>query len=95
MSEYKIQHQEPENLFYVHLEDGQRAYLKYKHSGLESAVSQVDFWSTFVPDSHRGKGLASKLVEAGFSWAEGQGLHMQASCWYARLKLDKRQAENK
>jgi len=95
MSEYKIQHQEPENLFFVHLEDGQRAYLKYQHSGLESAVSQVDFCSTFVPDSHRGKGLAAKLVEAAFSWAEKENLHMEASCWYARIKLDKYQSEKK
>jgi len=90
MSEYEIQHQESEDLFFVCLEDGQRAYLKYRHSGLESAVAQVDFWSTFVPDSHRGKGLAARMVEKGFEWADQQGLHIEASCWYAKLKLEKR-----
>ena len=90
MTQYEIQHQEEENLFYVALESGQRAYLKYRHSGLESAVPQVDFFSTFVPDSHRGKGLASKLVDRGFAWADGQGLHITSSCWYASRKLEKR-----
>jgi len=91
MTQYEIQHQEEENLFYVALESGQRAYLKYRHSGLESAVPQVDFFSTFVPDSHRGKGLAYKLVEAGFAWADENKLHITSSCWYATKQLKKRQ----
>jgi len=90
MAEYEILHQESENLFYAPLDGGQRAYLKYKHSGGESAVSQVDFFSTFVPDSHRGTGLASQLVETGFTWAEQQNLFVVASCWYVKKKLDKR-----
>jgi len=92
MSEYEIKHQESENLFYASLEGTEKAYLKYRYSGLESAVTQVDFYTTFVPDSHRGTGLASKLVNAGFAWAEEQGLHIVSSCWYAKLKLDKRQS---
>lgn len=92
MTDYQIEHQENEDLFYVALEDGQRAYLKYRHSGLESAVSQVDFWSTFVPDSHRGKGLAAQLVEHGFAWADEQGLYIISSCWYASRKLEKRKS---
>ena len=92
MTDYKIEHQEIENLFYVALEDGQRAYLKYRRSGVESAVSQINIWSTFVPESHRGEGLASKLVKHAFDWGDDQGLHLTASCWYASKLLEKRQA---
>jgi len=90
MTDYQIEHQEEESLFYVLLEDEQRAYLKYRRSGIESAIAQVDMWSTFVPESHRGKGLAGRLVEHGFSWAEEQGLHITSSCWYASKLLEKR-----
>jgi len=92
MSDYNIQHQADQNVFYVSLEEGQRAYLKYRRSGSESAISQVDFWSTFVPDSHRGSGLAGQLVEHGFAWAEREGLHINTSCWYAAKKYQQRQA---
>jgi len=91
MSEYQIQHQAEESLFFVHLEDGQRAFVKYRRSGPESAESQVDFYSTFVPDSHRGNGLAAQLVDHAFAWADGEQLHINSSCWYAAKKLERRQ----
>ncbi len=91
MSDYQIQHQPEESLFYVHLEDGQRAFVKYRRSGTESAEALVDFYSTFVPDAYRGKALASKLVDHAFDWAEESGLHIQSSCWYAAKKLERRQ----
>ena len=90
MPEYKIEHQDEESLFFVQLEDGQRAFVKYRRSGLESAQPQVDFFSTFVPDSHRGKGLASMLVEHVFAWADSENLHITSSCWYAAKKLERR-----
>jgi len=90
MSDYQIEHQAEQQLFYVLLEDGQRAFLKYRRSGEKSAMAHVDFWSTFVPDSHRGRGLAAELVEHGFRWAESEGLHIKTSCWYAAKKLERR-----
>lgn len=92
MSDYKIQHQPEESLFFVHLEDGQRAFLKYRLSGAESAKAQVDFFSTFVPDAYRSKGLAAQLVDHAFEWADAQKLHINTSCWYAAKKLERRQA---
>ncbi len=92
MSDYEIQHQPEENLFFVALEDGQRAYVKYRLSGSESAVAQVNFETTFVPESHRGKGLAALLVEHCFAWAEQEELFMTSSCWYATKKLEQHQA---
>ncbi len=91
MPDYQIQHQPEESLFYVHLEDGQRAFLKYRRSGTESAEALVDFYSTFVPDAYRGKALASRLVDHAFDWAEENNLHIQSSCWYAAKRLERRQ----
>lgn len=91
MNDYQIQHQPEEDLFYVLLDDGQRAYLKYRLSGADSAVAQVDFWSTYVPDEYRGQGLAAKLVDQGFEWADQKGLYINTSCWYASKRLAKRQ----
>lgn len=90
MIEYEILHQTDENLFYVLLDGGQRAYLKYRYSGNDSAVSQVDFYNTFVPDDYRGKGLAAKLVSHGFDWADEQGLFINTSCWYAAKVYQRR-----
>ena len=91
MTDYIIEHQEEESLFYVLLDDDQRAYLKYRRSGNESAVAQLDVWSTFVPESHRGQGLAAKLVKHSFDWADSEGLFLTASCWYASKLLARRQ----
>lgn len=90
MTEYEIIHQPEQQLFAIDLEDGERALLRYKRSGAESAPASVDFFSTFVPDSHRGHGLAARLVETGFSWAEDNDLVIETSCWYARKKFDER-----
>ncbi len=80
---YEILHQPEEELFYVHLDEGQRAFIKYQKV---ANASEVDFFSTFVPDSHRGQGLAAHLVEHGFAWAQEQQLSIKASCWYAEIK---------
>lgn len=90
MTDHEILHQADENLFYVLLGDGQRAYLKYRHSGSESAISQVDFYNTFVPDDYRGKGLAAKMVNHGFDWAEEKDLYINTSCWYAAKIYERR-----
>jgi len=90
MVEYKIEHQPEERLFFIALEEGQRAFLKYRYSGKEAAAAHVDFWSTFVPSSHRGKGLAAQLVDHGFEWAQANGLHIETSCWYAAKRKQSR-----
>ena len=90
MTTYKIEHQPEEQLFFVNIDDGQRAFLKYRRLGDRAAQSSVDFWSTFVPESHRGTGMASQLVDHGFKWADENGLHIETSCWYAAKKLERR-----
>ena len=95
MSEFQILHQAEEDLFYVALEDGQRAYIKYRRSDSKSAIAQVDFWTTFVPETYRGKGLAALLVQHAFAWADSENLFITTSCWYAAKKLEQRKLEEK
>jgi len=78
-----IQHSENTKRFFIELNGGTDAELKYRLMSDNS----VDFYSTFVPNAHRGKGLASQLVKTGIAWAQGQGYDMHASCWYARNHL--------
>ncbi len=94
MAVYQVEHQAEEQLFFIQIEDGQRAFLKYRRLGNRAAQSAVDFWSTFVPESHRGSGLAAKLVEHGFAWARENGLYIETSCWYANKKLPAYQVRN-
>jgi len=83
ITQYNILHQPEEGLFYVPLDEGQRAFTRYEKI---ANTSEIDFYSTFVPDSHRGRGLAAQLVEHGFAWAKEQGLSIKSSCWYAEKK---------
>lgn len=80
----EIQHSLKDESFYIELDSGEVATLKYQYLDQQS----VDFYSTFVPNSHRGQGLAAKLVDAGFSWARQNGLELNASCSYAQRKLE-------
>ena len=83
VSNYPILHEADQALFYMELEDNQKAWVKYRL--LENR--RVDFYSTLVPMTHRSKGLAAMLVDEAFSWAEREGLTIRASCWYAAKKL--------
>lgn len=79
----EIQHQEEESLFFINVDGGQRAFVKYRRLGNRAAQSAVDFWSTFVPESQRGTGMAKALIDFAFAWAESERLHIETSCWYA------------
>lgn len=87
MSNDSIEHQQE---FFVPLEEAQRAYVRYRFVESDSAQSAVDFYSTYVPSSHRGKGLAADLVEQGFVWAEQHNFLIITSCWYADKKFQAR-----
>lgn len=80
-----IEHNKDAKRFFLDLEGGADAELKYRLVG----DSSVDFYSTFVPNTHRGKGLGTKLVNAGIAWAKENNLEMHASCWYARNFLNR------
>ncbi len=79
-----IQHNEHTKRFYIAFDGGADAELKYRVMSDDS----VDFYSTFVPNAHRGKGLATQLVKRAVAWAEKQGYAKHASCLYARKHLN-------
>ena len=88
-----IEHKEDEQSFFIDI-DGQQAYMRYRLSEDKDSAEnkEVDFYTTFVPDSLRGQGVAAQLVAAGFEWADQQELEIKSSCWYAAKKLERRQA---
>jgi len=54
------------------------AYLKYRYT----TPSSVNMYTTVVPTSLEGKGVAKLLANAAFDWAVEQNLELQLTCWY-------------
>ena len=92
---YRISEEEPlEEVIASSGDEEVLGHFKKLAANFEEPLSNsvIDFHTTFVPDTHRGQGIASQLVEAGFAWADEQGMLIKASCWYADKKLRRRQA---
>lgn len=68
--------------------EGQEAILTYSQKG-----ESLDFYHTFVPESLRGRGLAEKVVKAGFDYAKEKGLKVIPSCPYVSGPFLKRYGE--
>jgi predicted GNAT family acetyltransferase len=57
-----------------------------RHEGLESYLAyricgqELDMYSAFVPQVHRGRGYASQLILHGIHFAVLHGLRVRASC---------------
>ena len=86
MSKFNVIHDKTQQLFYINLGNDYKAWIKYKLT----ENNEVDFYTTLVPASHRGQGIAAMLVNQAFGWADEQGLQIIASCWYAEKKLQQR-----
>lgn len=83
---YDVIHQPGQQRFVIQLPEGE-AILAYRLTSPVvpapgAALPQVDFYSTYVPEALRGKGLAEQLVRTGLRWAKYQGFGITASCWY-------------
>ncbi|MBI9104496.1 MAG: N-acetyltransferase [Spirochaetales bacterium] len=63
--------------FYLELDD-EEAYIQYNI--LPSG--ELNFYKTYVPESHRGKRYAEKLMKAGLDYARRQELKIKPSCSY-------------
>jgi predicted GNAT family acetyltransferase len=57
---------------------GGTAVLAYAPAG----SGRVELYSTFVPPSDRGRGIAARLVQAAVEYARAEGLRIIPSCWY-------------
>ncbi len=71
----EIIHDEEDTRFYASLEGGQ-AELTYSITD----EGHMDFDHTFVPENHRGQGVADKLVKAGLEHAKAQNCQIIPSC---------------
>ena len=78
----EIVHDDQQGCFLIELERG-RAVLEYQLL----PDNTVKFSRTYVPGEYRNHGLAEKLVRAGLSWANQQGLRVRATCWYVQKFL--------
>jgi len=57
--------------------DGHQAVLEYILKG-----NRIVFTHTRVPPAIEGRGLGSKLVETGLSYANENGLRVRSLCWF-------------
>ncbi|EJF08238.1 GNAT family N-acetyltransferase [Pontibacter sp. BAB1700] len=71
----KIIHDEEDTRFYIELEGGE-AELTYSITD----QGHMDFDHTFVPENHRGQGIADKLVKSGLEHARAQNCQIIPSC---------------
>lgn len=67
------------------------AFLKY--TSTQSVPLVWDFRHTYCPPSLRGRGVAAKLVEAGFDAARAAGAKVIPSCSYIPVWLAKHPAQ--
>ncbi len=51
--------------------------------------NKYDIYHTFVDESLRGQGIASKLVEAAIKEIKARGGEVQATCSYAKTWIEK------
>ena len=72
-----VLHDEAGHRFYIPLENGGEALLQYRRQG-----DTLEFYHTYVPEGYREKGLAEKIVEAGFRYAEEHRLKIIPTCTY-------------
>ncbi|MBI1952849.1 MAG: N-acetyltransferase [Candidatus Omnitrophica bacterium] len=83
-----VQHDEAGRRFFIALPDGSEAQLLYKGEG-----KTLSFFRTYVPESSREKGLADKLVTAGFRYAQAHNLKIIPACSYVALTYLPRHSE--
>ena len=70
---------DPEHHRFVLQRDGYEAVLMYAQNG-----KVLDFYHTYVPESLRERGIAEKMVRAGFDYAQKNGFMVLPSCGYVR-----------
>lgn len=79
-----VVHSEMDEIFYID-RNGMRSELKYK----KVSEKELDYYSTYVPPSLRGQGLAEKLAQQALDYALENGFHVTPSCWYVAKFIDR------
>ena len=73
----EIRHDEQARRFEARFPEG-TATLAYAPAG----EGVINMYTTYVPPALRGRGIASRLVEAAMAWARASRLRVVPSCWY-------------
>lgn len=76
---------ERQKLIVITLAPGKSSYLRYRVEGDKMYVDEV-----YTPEEFRGRGLASKLMEAAVAYAKEKKLRVVPVCSYARRYLEAR-----
>ena len=79
----EVRHNDKTGEFYIET-DGGRATLNYLREG-----DALNFHHTFVPEALRGKGIAQKVVAAGFDYARKNKLKIIPTCPYVQRLMAK------
>jgi len=82
--ELKTIHDAEKNRFSIFIEN-EEAYLAYRIQ----PGGVLEFYSTYVPDSGRGKGTARRLVDAGVEFAKSVNMKIKPSCSYVEKYFEK------
>lgn len=80
----EVIHDERGSRFVIDL-GGEKAVLSYNRTG-----GALDFYSTYVPENARHRGIAEKLVETGFRYAKEEGLKVIPTCSYVASLVRRR-----
>ena len=79
-----VQHDPTAQRFTVDLGSG-TAVLAYA----TATPGVLDLYSTYVPGTDRGKGIAARLVEAAVSYARSENLRIVPTCWYVAVWMQR------
>lgn len=82
--ELPIIHDREENVFEIII-DSEIASLKYRHPD----AAHLEIYSTYVPESMKGKGIASLLTFAAFEFAAEHRLKVIPTCSYTQLWVER------
>lgn len=85
----EVQHDSKRERFFIPLEGHKDAELQYEHKK-QGGHSVLDFQSTFVPVPVRNQGVASKMVEQAFRYAEDKGYRVIPTCPFVDALLKRK-----
>lgn len=79
-----VSHDPARGIFTARIE-GHEAYLRY----LPAGEGVLDYATTFVPETLRGRGIASDIVRQALDYARAGGWRVIPSCWFVADFLKK------
>ena len=75
-----VVHSKEKAMFSIALPGHELAFLRYRF--LDSQNTTVEMFTTVVPPSLGGRGVAKILADEAFDWAVENDLKMKLTCWY-------------